>query len=149
MTRDGIPVILHDSPLDRTTVWHGRVSEKPLVALKQLDAGEGEEICTLAEVLAFVKGRAGLVLEIKEAGTEDQICRMVEESGVDKVLIVSFHPESVRAARVMLPSVSADSFILKGSRTRLIPPSRQVTILSFPGSTWSTRRWSDARKHMD
>jgi glycerophosphoryl diester phosphodiesterase len=107
MTADGIPVIMHDPTLDRTTDGHGRVNEHTLDTLKKLDAGDGEEIPTLAEVLELVKGRTGLVLEIKETGTEAVICRMVEESDIGKVLIVSFNPGSIRAAKALLPSVPA------------------------------------------
>jgi glycerophosphoryl diester phosphodiesterase len=107
MSGDGIPVIVHDPTLDRTTDGHGMVSETTLDALKRLDAGEGEDIPTLAEVLALVKGRSGLVLEIKESGTEALICRMVEESGIEEVILVSFHPGSIRIARELLPTVPA------------------------------------------
>jgi glycerophosphoryl diester phosphodiesterase len=92
MTADGIPVIMHDPILDRMTDDNGRVNEHILDTLKRLDAGNGEEIPTLAEFLALVKSRLGLVLEIKEPGTEAVICRRVEESGIEKVLIVSINP---------------------------------------------------------
>jgi glycerophosphoryl diester phosphodiesterase len=92
MTANGIPVIMHDPALDRTTDGNGRVNEHTLDTLKRLDAGNGEEIPTLAEVLALVKSRSGLVLEIKEPGTEAVIFRRVEESDIEKVLIVSINP---------------------------------------------------------
>src|SRR5919202_3540380 len=39
LSRDGVPVVIHDETLDRTTDGHGLVAEHTLAELKQLDAG--------------------------------------------------------------------------------------------------------------
>ena len=72
LSRDGIPVVIHDATLERTTNGHGRVAEYDLAALKQLDAGSwfaseyaGERIPTLDEVLTLVNGRAPVIIEFK------------------------------------------------------------------------------------
>ncbi|HHL52343.1 MAG TPA: glycerophosphodiester phosphodiesterase [Flammeovirgaceae bacterium] len=72
LSRDGIPVVIHDATLERTTNGHGRVVEYDLAALKQLDAGSwfaseyaGEHIPTLDEVLTLVNGRAPVIIEFK------------------------------------------------------------------------------------
>ena len=72
LSRDGIPVVIHDATLERTTNGHGRVVEYDLAALKQLDAGSwfakeyaGERIPTLDEVLTLVNGRAPVIIEFK------------------------------------------------------------------------------------
>ena len=58
LSRDGVPVVLHDERLDRTTDGRGPVSKRTLGELKALDAGSwfsprfrGERIPTLDEVL--------------------------------------------------------------------------------------------------
>ena len=63
LTRDRIPVVIHDNTLDRTTNGSGPVSEHTLAELKELDAGSwfstkfsGEAIPTLEELLMSVKG---------------------------------------------------------------------------------------------
>ncbi|GGA44746.1 glycerophosphodiester phosphodiesterase [Paenibacillus physcomitrellae] len=72
MSKDGIPVIIHDFSVNRTTSGRGLVREKTLAQLKKLDAGSwkssfyaGEKIMTLDELLDTVKGRLKLNLEIK------------------------------------------------------------------------------------
>src|SRR5919199_4292991 len=57
LSRDRIPVIIHDDTVDRTTDGHGRVRRLTILELKQFDAGawkgdrfRGERIPTLAEV---------------------------------------------------------------------------------------------------
>lgn len=39
LSTDGVPVILHDDTVDRTTNGHGRVAELTLAELRRLDAG--------------------------------------------------------------------------------------------------------------
>ncbi|WP_244928808.1 glycerophosphodiester phosphodiesterase family protein [Nocardioides sp. W7] len=80
LTRDGVPVLVHDDTLDTTTdaeqvfpdraPW--RVGDLTLAELKQLDAGSwvnekyaGERVPTLAEVLRLGRGRVGFNLELK------------------------------------------------------------------------------------
>ncbi|MEM2795626.1 MAG: glycerophosphodiester phosphodiesterase family protein, partial [Thermofilaceae archaeon] len=66
LSRDGVPVVIHDETVDRTTNGSGRVSDMTLKELKRLDAGAGEQIPLLEEVLEVVKGHAPLFAEIKE-----------------------------------------------------------------------------------
>ena len=44
VTEDGIPVVIHDSTVDRTTDGVGVVSEMTLAAMTEFDAGDGEKI---------------------------------------------------------------------------------------------------------
>ncbi len=60
---DGALVVIHDATLDRTTNGQGPVRERTLQELKALDAGEGERLPTLEEVLEAVK--LPVVVEIK------------------------------------------------------------------------------------
>lgn len=62
LSADGMPIIIHDSTLDRTTNGTGLVREKTLKELKTLDAGSWfdskfatEQIPTLQEALAILK----------------------------------------------------------------------------------------------
>src|SRR5215213_4894602 len=49
-TADGIPVVIHDRDIGRTTNGAGYVDEMPLAQLETFDAGDGERVPTLAEV---------------------------------------------------------------------------------------------------
>ena len=76
LTADGVPVVIHDPNVDRTTDGSGVVAEAALADLVKLDAGSwfpnafergyvGQRIPTLDEVLNRYKGRAHLYLELK------------------------------------------------------------------------------------
>ncbi len=108
LTRDGIPVAIHDETLDRTTDGTGPVREYTIEELKSLDAGEGEAIPTLHEILRLVRDRGtGLVVEIKEPGTEAVIASVLIDQMPDRLIQVSFNPESVAMAKRLLPGVMA------------------------------------------
>ena len=59
LSADGVPVVIHDETVDRTTDGHGPVAALTLCRLRQLDAGRwfapafaGEALPTLEEILA-------------------------------------------------------------------------------------------------
>lgn len=58
-------ILFHDDNLKHITGYNGRPEALSLSALKKLDAGEGESIPTLNELLKLTQGRATLILEIK------------------------------------------------------------------------------------
>lgn len=69
MTADGQLVVFHDSDLLRVTGVEGQVATSTYEQLQSLDAGKGERIPTLAEVLELVKSTdMGIYLELKDVG---------------------------------------------------------------------------------
>lgn len=95
---DGHLVVIHDRTVDRTTDGKGTVSGKTLGELQSLDAGLGEKIPTLEEVLENFVGRCGLVVELKEKGTEEKTVSLIKEYGATKdVAVVSFREDCLRA----------------------------------------------------
>ena len=73
-TADGVPVILHDETVDRTTGGHGAIADMTLAQVKQLDAGRkyassfaGTRIPTFEECLQTMQGRIRLYLDTKVA----------------------------------------------------------------------------------
>src|SRR5919204_389354 len=84
LSADGVPVVIHDATLDRTTDGQGPVSGRTAAELQRLDAGarftrdggrtfpfrgQGSRIPTLADVLrAFPE--VPLLVEIKEVGAQ-------------------------------------------------------------------------------
>ena len=67
-TADGQLAIIHDDTLQRTTTGRGPVAARTLAELRALDAGLGQRIPSLDEVLALCAARGrGVNLEIKAA----------------------------------------------------------------------------------
>ncbi|WP_138495521.1 glycerophosphodiester phosphodiesterase [Paenibacillus pinistramenti] len=112
MSKDGVPVIIHDFSVNRTTNGRGLVREKTLDQLKKLDAGSwkspfyaGERILTLDELLDTVKGRLKLDLEIKTQGgmypgLERKIVQAVRGRRMEQdVVLTSFDTASIGKVR--------------------------------------------------
>lgn len=101
-TLDGALVALHDETVDRTTNGKGRVDRLSLRETQTLDAGNGQHIPTLEEVLEAVVGKTGLMLELKIKGAAQQTVEAVRRYGFrDALIYASFlHDEltHVRAA---------------------------------------------------
>jgi len=62
---DGELIVIHDSTLDRTTNGSGPLRRLSLAQLRSLDAGQGEPIPLLREVLDAVDRRALINIELK------------------------------------------------------------------------------------
>ncbi len=95
-TADGHVVCIHDEDLVRTCHTQGRVGETTLEVLRSLDAGRGERIPLLSEVLDFARGRVMVNIEIKEQGVELAALDMVaEREMLNEVLFSSFIYETL------------------------------------------------------
>lgn len=101
-SRDGELVIMHDPSVDRTTNGKGRVSALTVRELKGLDAGRGERIPTFGELVAAVKGRVRLFVEIKEPETVSDIVAQLKSAGVaqETTFVSFFHPSLLDAKRL-------------------------------------------------
>ncbi len=101
-TRDAIPVLLHDSTVDRTTGGQGKLDGLTLRQLRRLDAGDGERVPTLREVLDEVAGRALIVLEIKPGGIEHEVLAVVRRArALDWCAVHSFRPQVVERIKTL------------------------------------------------
>jgi glycerophosphoryl diester phosphodiesterase len=98
-TADGIPVVIHDRDVERTTDGAGYVDEMPLARLATFDAGDGERVPTLAEVLALVGDAAQLDIEIKGAGIERAVLEVLAEYPAVTWAISSFAWDTLRTVR--------------------------------------------------
>lgn len=105
---DGVPVIIHDDMLDRTTDSTGSVESTTYAELAGVDAGSwmgpgyaGCRIPTLEAMLDGFQQRGGRILfEFKgtwDAAGAAAICEMIRSAGLsEQVLVQSFSPTTVR-----------------------------------------------------
>jgi glycerophosphoryl diester phosphodiesterase len=98
-TADGIPVVIHDRDVRRTTDGTGYVDETPLERLEAFDAGDGERVPTLAEVLALVGDAAHLDVEIKGTGIERAVLGVLAQYPAVRWAISSFAWDTLRTVR--------------------------------------------------
>lgn len=119
LTSDGVPILLHDDTLDRTTTGHGSVADMTWSRLQTLDAGgwfapnfAGLRVTTLAEMLNFcVTSRLRLILELKPSPGRTQATVMVAMIEAAKLwpenlpppLISSFDKDALMIAAQLHP----------------------------------------------
>jgi len=117
LTRDGVPVVLHDAHLERTTDGKGFVREVTLADLRKISAGYrirfGEEyirqrVPTLEETMRLARDEARLLIEIKTDGGDSDRAGLLIRTVVDQVAatgafyhtaLISFDPAVLVEAR--------------------------------------------------
>lgn len=71
--------VIHDPTVDRTTNGRGPVSGYSVANLKRLDAGDGEAIPLLEEVLEALPSEMGVNIELKGPGTEELVAAALHD----------------------------------------------------------------------
>lgn len=105
VTRDGTPVVFHDPTLARLTGRRRAIATLALADLRAVRIG-GEPVPTLAEVLALVRGRAVVQLEIKAAAALAPAVRVVRQARAARhVILASFAPAVMAEARALAPGI--------------------------------------------
>ncbi|MFE4973534.1 glycerophosphodiester phosphodiesterase family protein [Kitasatospora sp. NPDC056651] len=116
-SKDGVPYVLHDDTVDRTTDGKGRIRDLTAAQLDTLDAGSwfgpvyaGTRIPTLAAQLEDLRTRGGnLLLEIKGKHSRDEVARIVKEvrdhKMTGRVFVQSFEVDALRHTRELAPEL--------------------------------------------
>ncbi|MGW4463335.1 glycerophosphodiester phosphodiesterase [Micromonospora sp. NPDC004704] len=116
-SKDGVPFVMHDSTVNRTTNGTGAIRSLTAAQLKQLDAGSwfgsqftGVRLPTLAEQLADLRTRGGkLLLEIKGAHTKAEVGRIIDiiraEQMTGRVFIQSFETSALTYSYQLAPEI--------------------------------------------
>lgn len=106
MSADGIAVVIHDGTVDRTTNGKGAVQSLTLAELKGLDAGEGEKVPTLAEVMRFCRQKVDLQIELKANRSPPLVAELIDRFwGRERVVITSFHLPLLDESASLLPDI--------------------------------------------
>ena len=121
LSADGVPFLLHDDTLDRTTPEQGVAGLRPWDELSRLDAGSwhsrtfaGEVLPSLGAIAAYVQRNAfALNLEIKPTPGQEhatgvavgQACLGLWAAAESPLLFSSFRPDALQGARESAPTI--------------------------------------------
>jgi glycerophosphoryl diester phosphodiesterase len=115
LTSDGIPVLLHDESLLRTTGNPHLVQELTLAEVEKLDAGssnsiefKGEQIPTLEEALLLARGKLKMLLHMKLPHSGPVIAATVRKTHfpVTDTLIMSDEFDTIVQMKRLVPGAS-------------------------------------------
>ena len=153
LSADGELVVIHDETLERTTDGRGPVGDRTWAELARLDAGAwfdaayaGERIPRLADVVAQVRDRALLNVEIKSERDVGAIERklvdlVAREDAAEWVVFSSFHWDALRNVRAAAPWARLGVLCDEDPRRGGVALGRALRAEAvIPG-----RRWVDAR----
>jgi len=104
-------VIIHDSWLDRTTNGTGRVVDTPFSEIAKLDAGNGQQVLNLQQVLELIGTQTQINLELKHTFGLDKLVSTLEQNVADgiiereQLLISSFDHHQLKWLKQNLPWV--------------------------------------------
>ena len=98
-SRDGVPMLLHDQRLLRTTGHLGRVDRAGAERLHRLRLRGGGTLPTFADALAALGPTMQIAIDVKDGGAADAVVREVRNQGLaSRSLFWSQHEEAVRRA---------------------------------------------------
>lgn len=119
LSKDGVPMVIHDATLERTTTGRGPVSRASARTLAKLDAGawfgkayRGEPVPRLDAVLAWAKERGvGVEIELKgdpvcAPGLAEAVVKAVKDtSTTDRVIVISFDHATCKHLKTITKSL--------------------------------------------
>lgn len=115
--KTGELVVIHDDKVDRTTNGQGYVMDKSFDEIRSLDAGDGEKIPTLQEVLDLVDKKAQVNVELKGEGTAKPVAKVLDEYisrkgwSRDHFLVSSFDHYELKEFNALKPDIRIGALI--------------------------------------
>ncbi|ABW67585.1 glycerophosphoryl diester phosphodiesterase [Desulfosudis oleivorans Hxd3] len=104
-------VVIHDNRLERTTNGAGYVMTSSVAYLRSLDAGNGQKIPLLSEVLELAAGKIKVNIELKGPGTAGPVAALIEFYVKNQgrqyadFLVSSFDHRQVKKAKTLCPGL--------------------------------------------
>ena len=148
LSKDGVPVVIHDDTVDRTTDRKGRVADFTAAELQAMDAGSwfsrefrGEPVPTLEQVLELTAGRCRLNIELKTyggryPGIEAAVAGMLRRHGrIRDTVITSFDPLALKRVR------EAEGGLRTGLIIDAAPPGLEHALARI-GATFLSIGWN-------
>jgi glycerophosphoryl diester phosphodiesterase len=136
LSKDKRMVVIHDNTLDRTTNGTGWVRDYTFEELKKLDAGGGEKIPALKEMVDLVmQFEKRLIVEIKGESfdlakeTAEKLIAFLRENPLSRVLVHSFWHDAIRYVKTESPQVKAAVIMMVG-----LPPSDTIALIERAGA---------------
>ena len=126
LTRDKKVVVIHDDTVDRTTNGSGWIADMTLEEIQALDAGGGEKVPLLSDVLDQFGGKFLINIELKNYTSifdslPLEVSKLINTYNlVEDVLISSFNPFNLPRVRSWMPEARLGLITQPGQAQRWI-----------------------------
>jgi glycerophosphoryl diester phosphodiesterase len=131
LSKDGVPVLMHDPTIDRMTDGQGWVKDYTLEELRRFRVGKDETIPTLEEALLFAKDKMTVNVELKQygelyPGLEETVLEILKKTDMlDQVYISSFDHYSIARMRKLSDEVEL-GLIQWGATPAVVPFMEEI-----------------------
>ncbi|MEL0010384.1 MAG: glycerophosphodiester phosphodiesterase family protein [Bacteroidota bacterium] len=158
ISKDGVPVVIHDRTVDRTTDYSGEVQSFTLAELKAMEVGgwfteeyRGEPFPTLREALELMKGKIAVNIEIQteavqdawQGGIVDKTVHIVKELDMAEQVIYSSFDYRVLEHLEIIDSSIVKALLYEASQSNGLTPSELVQKYRVDAFNCSYRQLSD------
>lgn len=119
---EGELIIIHDERLRRTTNGTGYIRDKSLAYLLSLDAGKGQRIPTLREILDLADRRVGINVELKGPKTAALAGSLIEDYirdrrwSYEQFIVSSFNRRRLGQVKKLNPRIRIGILVDRQSR---------------------------------
>lgn len=110
-------LVIHDARLERTTNGEGYVEQQSLSYLRSLDAGKGEQIPLLSEVVDCISQQASLNIELKGENTATKpVAKLIQQYlakgwSTDLFLVSSFNHRELALFKQLLHNIKTGALL--------------------------------------
>lgn len=117
-TKDGVPVVLHDAKVNRTTNGKGNIKDFDFEDVKKIDAGSwfdykfsNEKIPALQDVINLLSDSILIIIELKEGndiypGIEEKTISIIRENKIEsQTILKSFDQKVLERLRSLAPEI--------------------------------------------
>ncbi|MCQ6559176.1 glycerophosphodiester phosphodiesterase [Paenibacillus mendelii] len=111
LSKDGVPVVIHDYTVDRMSDHRGNVKDYTLAELKRMKIRDHETIPTLEETMKLLRGKLNVMVELKQAGDlypglEQKALDILKQTDTfEQSIIISFDHFCIQRLRALSPDV--------------------------------------------
>jgi glycerophosphoryl diester phosphodiesterase len=117
-TKDNKIIVMHDADLKRVTNNETAVADLTLQEITALSLDKSEKIPSFEEALEFLHGKTQVFVELKEAGTEQQVLNIINKVGAkDIVVLVSLLEDVLRTVKQLDPQIKTGLVYAKHKKT--------------------------------
>ncbi|MDF2723266.1 MAG: glycerophosphodiester phosphodiesterase [Paenibacillus sp.] len=141
LSKDGVPVVIHDQTINRTTNGKGKVNDYTVDELKQFKAGDdgSETIPTLEEVFRLARGKIEILVELKQCGPlypglEQKVIDTARKLDIaDQLIVTSFDHYALVRTRELDRDIKI-GLLMGGSSPCVFPFMKELgsTYMSIP-----------------
>lgn len=134
LTRDGRLVLAHDAHTGRIASQNLVIADHTLQQLQAVPLKDGQTFLELGEALDIV-GTLPLIIEIKDAGSADELVRVLGDHPQAQASFASFLHSELRQLRAVLPSTP--SFALEHFKpTEIVNSARHIGATGIGLNAW-------------